>query len=514
MLRFQEKVLYIALYSFSVYFSNNIYGKTVLAIVLFTLFLKFSSNIGTSILSVLVICLSIYNSYFISFIYPILPKNKIPNLLFINVLLMRFIFENSYFLGINETVFFYYFWGIPIILMSFILTMTLKKYSSFILYIGAFLSLLHLYTFNQKINNSRHYTISSDNAVVANYTMLHNSFTNIDKLTISDLFSIKPGYFIFPISENKEIIKKNYITPNNIYLILAEHDNLNGFLENYPYFNSDTYYRMTPWQLYNPNYALPFKYVQNKDIFYSSNVGSTVKIGHPIIWDYTRWGKPIILASLANINKSKVFLWGDSDFLVSKLLPYNLTLAKKMSGHDFFEYYIFAILYLLSFSLNCVKKTYIKQVAYIIVCFTYFAKIFTFPSVKVILYSQVPFYSAHNEAHPSSFLNMLALDNIPSVISKKDSNILIISSKATLTKFPKTKIVYLLSGASFYTKEDKFICSDIKIGKEQNIIDSRLLIKNQELQKSGFYKDSNITIICTGSPQLNTKLIKDMLDEK
>ena len=72
-----------------------------------------------------------------------------------------------------------------------------------------------------------------------------------------------------------------------------------------------------------------------------------MKIGHPIVWSYSIIGKPIVLASLANINKSKVFLWGDSDFLVNKLMPYNHLLIEKILGKDFYLFYAFAISYIL-----------------------------------------------------------------------------------------------------------------------------------------------------------------------
>ena len=310
-------LLYICLYSFAVYFSNYIYGKIVLSLLIIFIISLLSKKNITYIWCVFIVFLSFFNPYFIAFLYPYLPQEDFKNKVFINLILLRFAFENAYFLGTDSTLFLLHFWGIPLIIRAIYVPKLLKKYASSILYALSIASIIGLFGFNQKIQNSNHYTLANENAIVANHKMLSGYFSNIQKISLDDAISKENGYFIFPISENEELVKKNYIQQNNVYLLLAEHDNLNNFLEKYPYFNNDVYWRTTPWHLYQPNFILPLQYVIEKDIFYSSNLGATVKKGYPIVWEYSKFGRPIVMASLANIKDSKVFLWGDSDFFVS-----------------------------------------------------------------------------------------------------------------------------------------------------------------------------------------------------
>lgn len=507
--------LYSILCGFAVYFSNYIYSKIIFAIIILLLLFHLNIDKKKYIMIFILLCLSLYNPYFIICIVPFLPnKNHVGKTILINTILLRFFIENSYFTGYSSIVIFYYLWGAPIILLSVLLSVVLKKYSHLFLIILCFIALTGQIIFNKKIEKADLYTLSDKNAVVANYDMLKQYQPNISMLTVNKIKDIK-GYFILPISENKDIVQNNYISEGNIYLLLAEHDNLNDLLDKYPYFNNDAYQILTPWNLYRPNFILPFKYITDKDIFYSSNIGATVQIGYPLIWEYSFIGKPKILASLANINNSKVFLWGDSDFLVSKLIPYNILLVEKMLGKSFIQYNVLGFIYLLLILTLIYLNN--KKIIYILIVFSilqYFYPIHSKSDISISVYPQFTFYSAHNKAHVSSFLNMIAQSNIPIKVSDmKNSNVIILSKRNNvIDNFKKAKIIYLFSGASIYTDNRKIECSNIKIGtdRKNNVIDARYLIENEHLIQTSLYKNKTYSIICTGSPQLNTSFIKEL----
>lgn len=79
-----------------------------------------------------------------------------------------------------------------------------------------------------------------------------------------------------------------------------------------------------------------------------------------------------------------------------------------------------------------------------------------------------------------------------------------------------------LTSDSQITLPDKSVlnCSEIKLGentinlgsKKINIIDARYLFLNNK-QLSSLYKYENTKFVCTGSPQLNTEIIKRGLNE-
>lgn len=470
------------------------------------------------LLCLLVLSLSIYNPYFISGIYPFLPAQHLKQKkILINILFLRFILENAYFLGCSILFPFYYLWGIPIIILSIVIVRW--KYTANILFLLSLIVLTFQYLFNYAISKKMAYTLSSNDGIVANYDVLRDYFPKINNISVEELQKKQSGFFIFPIAENKDLIKENYIKSNNIYLLLAEHDNLNGFLNKYPYFNNDGYQIPIPWNLFKPNFVLPLKYIADKDIFYSSNIGCSVKSGYPIIWEYTWYGKPIILSSLANINKSKVFLWGDSDFFVNKLIPYNVFLVEGFLGRIFYVYYIFAaiyavILYYLQ-RLNNINKPLVF--VFIAVIIIYLFPLQPQTNAKISIYSEIPYRTAHNEAHVSSFLNILGRQNVAIQPRGRDANILVLKSKNDINEFPNAQIIYLLSGARLSLNGSLLRCSNIKIGKESstNIVDARFLIINNKLRTTSLYQNSEYIIVCTGSPQLNTELImRKIIDDK
>lgn len=510
--------LYSALCSYAVFVSNHIYGKLVLTIVISLLLFCHLQNKLQWCKCLLCLYVSWYNPYYIVFLYPFLPQEyRLGRIIFLNTLLLRFALENIYYLGFDSGIIFYYIWGIPIIFTSILLSLVLKKYSSFSLIILSFFIIIGQIIFNNKLQTKNIYTLSNDNDVVANYQILKDYEPKLALTSVDDLSDKQDIFAIFSLAERKDLIKENYIKSNNIYLLLAEHNNLNNFLEKYPYFNDDAYQNYTPWNLYKPNFVLPLKYITDKDIFYSSNIGASVKIGHPIVWSYSIIGKPIVLASLANINKSKVFLWGDSDFLVNKLMPYNHLLIEKILGKDFYLFYAFAISYILLILCFLICE---KNIIIMALCLSSFV-LYVFPvkstsKTYITLYPQFSFYSAHNEATFSSYLNIFARNNLSIKVSNKgNSNVWILTNtNNSINEYNNVKLIYLVSGASVVLNNTTFMCSNIKIGtdNQSNTIDARYLIIDNKITKISTYADDEHTIVCTGSPQLNTSFARRIIE--
>lgn len=511
--------LYTVLCSYAVFVSNYIYGKLLLTLILSLLLFHFCKSKIQWCKCFIYLCCSWYNPYFIVFLYPFLPqKYGLERVIFLNTILLRFILENSYYLGFDYTTVFYYIWGFPIILLSILVSFCFKRYSSFCLAAISLLVITGQIIFNYKLESKKIYTLSDSNDIVANYKILKDYQPKIGKASIDELEYKKNIFSIFSLAENKDLIKENYIKSDNVYLLLAEHDNLNNFLDQYPYFNNDSHQNYTPWNLYKPNFIMPFKYITDKDIFYSSNIGASVKIGHPIVWSYSFLGKPIILASLSNINRSKVFLWGDSDFMVNKLIPYNSLLTEKILGRHFFLFYAFAISYII---LILCYLTFENNKFYLLFCLYVFV-LYMFPITSVAktvitLYPQFPFYTAHNEASFSSYLNIFARNNISIKISnKKNSNVWILTNtNNSIAKYNHVKLIYLISGASVSLNKTVFTCSNIKIGTDNKnkVVDARYLIINDKIINASIYKNEAFTIICTGSPQLNTSFAQRIVVE-
>lgn len=526
-LKVNDKILYFLLIIFAVYFTNNIYGKFVL-ILLITYFLvklvteKYITNIKIlpCVIGFFLLFLSNTDKLFLIG-FPILftyfnqfEENEKYTYWLLNTLLCVTIIENLYFTGINLSLLFY-FWGLPIICLTCILTLLKKKEFFFILNVGIVITMIFQGIFLFRNYNQTIYTHSKNNSIVANYQILNKYFSNVINLNNYNTVYLPKSTVLLPICENKNLNNINFIT-GNTYILLGEHDNLNGFLEKYPYFNNDRYARKNPWELFIPNMISSLKYVTHKDIFYCSNIGSTVKLGYPLIWDYTAWGKPILLATFTKINGANVYLFGDSDPFVNKLIPYNINFVSILLNRGISFYPLFITLFILINILLSYKKIKYTPYLYILMILIYFLPLYTNIQSELKVYSQVKYLTAHEKSYPSSILNKLAERNISVIPSSKTSaNIIVINKKLKINNKSKHKLYYLMPNANIKFDNIELYCTGIKTGEEiignTKNINSNLLMMNRQILNTSILQKNDNYFVCTGSPQLNENLTRSIL---
>lgn len=523
-------IIYFILALLTLYFSNVILGKFLLVIVLIYFLNKAFFNLNTMkkacifFASLLILYLSKCNPLFL-IAFPIgflfLSETEGENyykLFFLNSLLLFTIVESIYYTGINLTPL-YYFWGLPILLIAFLLSKLNPAKSNVLMSFLAILIIIGQLIFNCGNYNKDIYTYSTDKSITAKYSILKeyfNKITNLEETTVN-IEQARNSFNILPLSEAEFLTKKNIIVKDKNYILLAEHDNMNNYIDKYPYFNDDSFFRKAPWYLYTPNMNGTFKYLCSKDIFYSSNIGSTVNTGAPILWEYNEWGKPILLASYAKINGSNIYIFGDSDLFVDKLLPYNINLISGLLGRTLNLYPLFLLLFVIT-NICLLKNKKVASVIFLIaMIFAYFMPFIKSMKSNINVYSQPAYLTAHTSSYASSILNFLAKNDIAVLKSNQSkADVQVINKKQDWNKLKNSKLIYVMSNTSIDLGDHRLYCSNIKVGNEQlqcgeHIIDSRFFVIDDNVSNTGYYKKENTAFVCTGSPQLNYNLTEKMV---
>lgn len=521
------KIFFLILSIYATYFSNIICGNFLLILLLVYLLNNIFNqfNIYKKILLFFIVLFILFLSKFnVLFLigFPILflytkqiNKDNKYQLFFINSLLIFAILENIYYTGINLN-FLYYFWGLPVLVLSFIGTIKFPKFTNIFLSVLLITVICGQIHFNLRNYYKNIYTYSTSTSICAKHSLLKGYFNKVYNLAKEQTIEENNNFCILPLCEFRFLNSKNFISPNQNYILLGEHDNMNNFIENYPYFNNDSFFRKSPWYLYSPNINASFKYFLNGDIFYSSNIGSTVIKGTPLIWEYNNWGIPILLVTFAKINNSNVFIFGDSDAFCNNLLPYNINFVAGLLGRIFSLYPLFLMVFIITnFCLIRNKKTEALILLFCLILI-YFLPLKKEYFSQMTIYTQIPYLTAHRKNYPSSILNFLSKNDIAVTTSKqKDADIQVINKKQTWSNIKNSKLIYVMPNTIVKLKEDTIYCTNIKIGNEQlknsNIIDSRALKINGEILKTGCFEKDNIVFVGTGSPQRNYDLTKRMV---
>lgn len=515
---------YLLLSILAIYLDNIIFGYFVLVFcLLFFLNKAFRSfgifpKIALFLIFLILLYLSKFDKCFLIgfpliFLFIDYNSDNTFRNIFFNTLLLVCIIENVYYLD-GQTTYFYYFWGIPIIILSIIATKISSKIFHILFLTVLTLAILGQIYFNTQNYNKNIYTYSENNKIVANNKILSKYFKNSYEYR-DDAHIQKKSIIILPVCESK-ILDKNVIGKGYNYIVLGEHDNLNDFIGEYPYINNDSFFRQSPWYLYSPIINSQFKYFSNKDIFYSFNIGATVNTGSPIIWSYNNWGKPILLATFVKINGSNVYVFGDSDFLVNKLIPYNLNFIENILHRNNGLFQLFTLLFIFTNILLFKNKKYASLLFFILMLFAYFLPLKNTYSSEIKIFSQSNYLTAHNYAYPTSILSILSKDNIAVTKSNlEQAQVLVLNKNKMFKTFQNQKLIYMMSDTNVVLHDNNLYCSSIKLGTEklennQEIVDSRLFAVNGEITKSGMYVYKNTKFVCSGSPQLNSKLTRSI----
>jgi hypothetical protein len=332
-----------------------------------------------------------------------------------------------------------------------------------------------------------------------------------------------------------EWLRKNALAGE--YYLFAEHNNLNSFIGSNSPFNSDSFHRKTPWDTYKPIMNPYLFKASGKDVLYCSNIGCTLKNdleSFPLVWVYTKFGSPILLAKSVIENGKRFVYIGDSDPIVSFLAPYNPFWIRSLMGMpNYFEMLNAILIFILSFYVLVQKeqKSRLYVFVFLVLSFLIVNKLYTDikPNVDISINSTEKWLTPHYPSHFSSLPKKLVQENLTvalernKTISKLDLEI--ISKKRYRIDRTKNnnkynfKLLVLLPDSSIITPQGNFILADdvpfgdrlVDIQQHKIIIsDARNLYIDGNLTDKAFSISENIYVIATGSPQ-RIKGIHDLI---
>lgn len=314
------------------------------------------------------------------------------------------------------------------------------------------------------------------------------------------------------------------------YYIFAEHDNLTSFIGPNSPFNSDSYRRKGPWALYKPvmNYRL-FN-ASRKDVLYCSNIGCTLKrdfVSYPLVWDYTQFGIPILLAK-GFFDGSRRFVYvGDSDPSGAFLAPYNPLWLRSLLGiPDYFRIIEAVLILIFGFCILGSGSQKINLVVLLLLVLSFSALndqyINITPTVDVSINSTGPWLSPHYASHYSSLPKNLSQQNLTVSVQRKKSiatvDIEIIGKQKyrltddVLNRKWNIKLCILLPGSSIITANGDIISAgDLPLGRNEIILekykkkliveDARNLSINGRSAGIKILLSENVYALGTNSPQ-------------
>lgn len=325
---------------------------------------------------------------------------------------------------------------------------------------------------------------------------------------------------------NPEWIKKNAFKGE--YYLFAEHNNMGGFISGDSPFNNDAYQRRGPWSVYKPTMSPTAFKASQRDLFYCSNIGCTVKgdlSSYPIVWEYNQFGIPIILAKGVFQNNRRIVCVGDSDPSGDFLAPFNSFWLRALLGKPDYTEILNAILivvfsFVIIFSLKSRKRSLLM--IFLGVCF-YVVNILNFdiaPNVDVNLHSTGKWLNPHYSFHYSSLPKELAKDGITTSVERtpvacrlqidiftKNSS----PSQYCLHKNARLNFAVLLPNAKVIMPNGDIVFADdspcgesvftVINDKKIMIEDARNIVINNINTGKSFTNLDSIYVIATGSPQ-------------
>jgi len=429
---------------------------------------------------------------------------------------------------------FIWYWGIGYPIFSGILYFALKEKTIPILSILCIIvSLISLNKLNSNI------TVGLQKDLIDNLSCSDKYFEitgfNTETLNTTNSAKILDCNYIlaFPFlnSNFDEKWAKNIKGPQKI-ILFGEHDNLNNFITKNPAFKNDSYIRKKPWEVYDPIFQKRLAFARLFDPLYCSNIGCTIKNdfhNFPIIWDYTKSGQPIILASgKGELNKKEIIFFGDSDPVVPFLLSYNCNLIKALlSDTNLYFDSIWVIGLLLFISLFYIDRYKYKillliSIFAVVLWVQYLAgKGIGKSDVNVFIDSNI--YNPHYEFNVSSIPLKISKNNFSICLNEKcktKNEIHVISKKIKFERKKLKRIVYLMPGTKIIFEDKEIKAGKIPQGrtvfkiKERrfNIENAYFLFINNKPEFSPIIKFDNMIFLATGSPEKNIENLLILLD--
>ncbi len=326
-----------------------------------------------------------------------------------------------------------------------------------------------------------------------------------------------------------EWLRKNAISGE--YYIFAEHDNLTSFIRSDSPFNSDSFRRKSPWNVYKPVMNPNLFKSSEKDVLYCSNIGCTLKMDlfcYPLVWAYTRLGTPVLLAKGEFINGSRFTYIGDSDPMVDFLAPYNPLWFRSLLGMPIYLEIPNAILiFILSFYTIRVnekrQRLSLYVLSFLVLSFCMMDRLSydIKPVVDVSISVTGKWLSPHYSSNFSSLPKKLTQENLTVAVERVRTtsmlNIKIINQKKYKVSnvdhsnnYDK-RFIILLPGTSVITPNGKIIIADdiplgrktIELDSEKIVVieDARNLIVDEKSISKMYIVYDNTYVMASGSPQ-------------
>jgi hypothetical protein len=314
------------------------------------------------------------------------------------------------------------------------------------------------------------------------------------------------------------------------YYLFAEHDNLTLFIGPNSPFNSDSYRRRPPWILYKPAMNYRLFAASRKDVLYCSNIGCTLKRdlkSYPLVWEYSRFGSPVILAKGVFDGNRRFVYVGDSDPSGNFLAPYNPLWLRSLLGFpDYFRIIESIFVLILSFYFLEPNRERVRFVTLSLLALIFWGLdgqyIDATPKVDVSISSTGRWLSPHYPSHYSSLPKNLVDKNLTVSVQRKKSvsaiDIQIIDGKGYRlrnefgNRDSDMTLYILLPGSSIVNAKGDIISADdlplgrkeIQLGKYHKKIlveDARDLFINGQNSGSIISLSDNVYIVASNSPQ-------------
>jgi hypothetical protein len=331
-------------------------------------------------------------------------------------------------------------------------------------------------------------------------------------------------------SLNPEWLRKNALSGE--YYIFAEHDNMSSFIGSDSPFNSDAFHRKGPWSVYKPVMNPGLFNSSEQDVLYCSNIGCTLKKDsscYPLVWSYTKFGTPILLAK-GEFNKGRRFVYiGDSDPMGDFLAPYNPFWMRSLLGKpNYFEIISAIFVFVFAFYTKIgrcseLHKSSLYALPLLVLAFCVVGRLQCDirPVVDVSISATDKWLSPHYPFRFSSMPKKLTQDNLTVAVERKKSTSILDIKIISQTKYKVEKVssrkkydirfLILLPGASIITPSGNVIMvDDVPLGrkviplehqKKLVINDARNLIVNGKHNNNAVFSYGNTYIMSTGSPQ-------------
>jgi hypothetical protein len=439
--------------------------------------------------------------------------------------------ETAQFYGLAFGTLLIWWWGAGFLVLVFALQLIFRRKTFFFLSVLCFF-LFSFHLFAQFLNSEKLIVVAGD--VVDRQYAKTFSIVKFDASFVPNYFQktyTNKDSLVLSLVENPQLRDTQIINDlkSNIYLF-AEHSDIENIKSADSQFNNDDFKRKSPWILYKPNFRKELELASKKDPLYCSNIGCTVKLNffhYPIVWDYTHWGVPIILASGKFLGDRRIVFYGDSDPIVPFLIPYNTHFLRSL--FNIFDYRLpletFPII-ISSLIVFYTNKKWLLITCIAIVVGSYFSGTLLPSSVSAAsefdIRTNLKIHSPHYDSNFSSLPAKLIKEGHSASINLKSNGsmpLYVINDKQVINPTANVSaIIFMMENAEIKFGENRLRVQKTPLGNRTVAIkantievnDALGIIYNDRPIDSAVYADGSLVFVATNSPQLNVQFIRNV----